>query len=89
MTLIMIQNTPPNHGHLLQLTMQQAVLHHFPGVQATYRFTHRDANVYFTRSCYEKFLVTISRAHTFFAAPQTYSSNTRACARVHHPVPDL
>jgi nicotinate phosphoribosyltransferase len=52
-------------GHCLQLTMQQAVLHHFPTVQATYRFTHRDTNVYFTRSCYETFVVAISRAHTF------------------------
>ncbi|KAH9057885.1 nicotinate phosphoribosyltransferase [Lactarius vividus] len=41
---------------LYKLTMQQAVLHHFPSVQATYRFTHRDANVYFTRPCYEQTL---------------------------------
>ncbi len=54
-----------NYGHHLQLTMQQAVLHHFPNVQSTYRFTHRDANVYFTRSCYEQFVVAISRAYTF------------------------
>ncbi|KAI0270803.1 Quinolinate phosphoribosyl transferase [Russula aff. rugulosa BPL654] len=33
------------------LTMQQAVLHHFPEAQTTYKFTHRDANVYFTRQC--------------------------------------
>lgn len=43
--------------------MQQAVLHHFPTVQATYRFTHRDANVYFTRTCYEMFVVAISQFH--------------------------
>ncbi|KAH8994801.1 nicotinate phosphoribosyltransferase [Lactarius akahatsu] len=46
---------------LYKLTMQQAVLHHFPSVQVTYRFTHRDANVYFTRSCYEQFVVAISQ----------------------------
>ncbi|KAH9178346.1 nicotinate phosphoribosyltransferase [Lactarius sanguifluus] len=49
---------------LYKLTMQQAVLHHFPSVQATYRFTHRDANVYFTRPCYEQFVVAISQFTT-------------------------
>jgi nicotinate phosphoribosyltransferase len=48
---------------LYKLTMQQAVLHHFPTVQATYRFTHRDANVYFTRTCYEMFVGAISQFH--------------------------
>ncbi|KAI0785285.1 nicotinate phosphoribosyltransferase [Abortiporus biennis] len=41
---------------LYKFTMQQAVLRHFPAVEAIYRFTHRDKNVYFTRECYEKFL---------------------------------
>ncbi len=45
--------------------MQQAVLRHFPGAQSTYKFTHRDANVYFTRQCYEKFIAAIPGAHTF------------------------
>jgi hypothetical protein len=45
--------------------MQQAVLHHFPEAQTTYKFTHRDANVYFTRKCYEQFVATIPCAHTF------------------------
>jgi nicotinate phosphoribosyltransferase len=49
---------------LYKLTMQQAVLHHFPGVQATYRFTHRDANVYFTRSCFKQFVEAISQFST-------------------------
>jgi len=33
--------------------MQQAVLHHFPCSQATYRFIHRDKNIFFTRQCIE------------------------------------
>ena len=45
--------------------MQQAVLHHFPEAQTTYKFTHRDANVYFTRQSYEQFVATIPCAHTF------------------------
>ena len=45
--------------------MQQAVLHHFPDAQSTYQFTHRDANIYFTRQCYEQFATTIPRAHAF------------------------
>src|SRR6267154_885828 len=45
--------------------MQQAVLHHFPEAQTTYKFSHRDANVYFTRQCHEQFVATIPCAHTF------------------------
>ena len=71
----------------IQLTMQQAVLHHFPTVETTYRFTHRDANVYFNRACYEMFVVAISRAHTFSLYP--IPTLKRSCARVLHPVPDL
>lgn len=45
---------------LYKLTMQQAVLHHFPDSQATYRFTHRDNNVFFTRECIEAFQTAVS-----------------------------
>ncbi|EJF55844.1 nicotinate phosphoribosyltransferase [Dichomitus squalens] len=40
---------------LYKFTMQQAVLQHFPGVEGTYRFTHRDKDVYFTRECFDRF----------------------------------
>ncbi|KAI0249857.1 nicotinate phosphoribosyltransferase [Lactifluus subvellereus] len=49
--------------------MQQAVLHHFPDAQSTYRFTHRDANVYFTRPCYEQFVAAISQFSTLSLTP--------------------
>lgn len=39
--------------------MQQAVLRHFPDVPATYKFTHRDKDVYFTRNCYELFVASV------------------------------
>lgn len=45
----------------MQFTMQQAVLHHFPEVQATYRFTHRDKDVFFTRKCIEAFQSVVYR----------------------------
>ncbi len=45
--------------------MQQAVLHHFPDAQTTYKFSHRDANIYLTRQCYEQFVATIPCAYTF------------------------
>ncbi|KAI0313181.1 nicotinate phosphoribosyltransferase [Amylostereum chailletii] len=45
---------------LYKLTMQQAVLRCFPDVQSTYRFTHRDKDVYFTRACYERFKEAVS-----------------------------
>ncbi|KAI0774971.1 nicotinate phosphoribosyltransferase [Trametes elegans] len=40
---------------LYKFTMQQAVLQHFPGIEGTYRFTHRDKDVLFTRECFERF----------------------------------
>ncbi|KZT02905.1 nicotinate phosphoribosyltransferase [Laetiporus sulphureus 93-53] len=45
---------------LYKLTMQQAVLQHFADVQATYHFTHRDKNVYFTRECFEHFKLSVT-----------------------------
>lgn len=45
-----------------KLTMQQAVLHHFPDAQATYRFTHRDKDVPFTRECVDAYKAAVSRA---------------------------
>ncbi|TCD70181.1 nicotinate phosphoribosyltransferase [Steccherinum ochraceum] len=45
---------------LYKFTMQQAVQRHFPDVDAVYRFTHRDKDVYFTRECYELFLEALS-----------------------------
>ncbi|KAI0833739.1 nicotinate phosphoribosyltransferase [Trametes gibbosa] len=40
---------------LYKFTMQQAVLQHFPGVEGTYKFTHRDKDVFFTRECFRRF----------------------------------
>ncbi|KZS92363.1 nicotinate phosphoribosyltransferase [Sistotremastrum niveocremeum HHB9708] len=38
-----------------KLTMQQAVLHHFPTQQVTYRFTNRSKDTLFTQSCVDRF----------------------------------
>ena len=38
-----------------QLSMQQAVLTHFPKVKASYRFTNRTLEDTFTRRCFELF----------------------------------
>ncbi|KAF5382124.1 hypothetical protein D9615_004196 [Tricholomella constricta] len=46
---------------LYKLTMQQAVLHHFPDVQATYRFTNRDKSRLFSRQCIERFRTAVSQ----------------------------
>ncbi|KAH9999212.1 nicotinate phosphoribosyltransferase [Russula compacta] len=55
---------------LYKLTMQQAVLHHFPDAQSTYRFTHRDASVYFSRQCYEQFAAAIPWFSTLSLTPE-------------------
>ncbi len=41
--------------------MQQAVLHHYPNLPATYRFTNRSSSTLFTRQCIERFRTAVSR----------------------------
>jgi len=45
----------PNFDKCCQFTMQQAVRQHFPDATVTYRFTHRDKDVFFSRACVEAF----------------------------------
>ncbi|EIM91066.1 nicotinate phosphoribosyltransferase [Stereum hirsutum FP-91666 SS1] len=40
---------------LYKLTMQYAVMKHFPNTQSTYRFTHRSKDVPFSRTCADEF----------------------------------
>lgn len=42
--------------------MQQAILHHFPDVSATYRFTNRDKTRLFSRQSVERFRTAVSRS---------------------------
>ncbi|KAF8904998.1 Quinolinate phosphoribosyl transferase [Gymnopilus junonius] len=49
---------------LYKLTMQQAVLHHFPDVVATYHFTNRSSSVLFSRQCIERFRTAVSQFTT-------------------------
>jgi len=49
---------------LYKLTMQQAVLHQFPDVEATYRFTNRNSSTLFTRQSIERFRTAISNFAT-------------------------
>ncbi|KAG5719967.1 putative nicotinate phosphoribosyltransferase [Termitomyces sp. T112] len=46
---------------LYKLTMQQAVLHHFPNVSAKYRFTNRDKTRLFSRHSVERFRTAVSQ----------------------------
>ncbi|KAG6856299.1 hypothetical protein H0H87_005712 [Tephrocybe sp. NHM501043] len=46
---------------LYKLTMQQAVLYHFPDVHATYRFTNRDKTRPFSRQSIERFRTAVSQ----------------------------
>ncbi|KAL0954721.1 hypothetical protein HGRIS_003674 [Hohenbuehelia grisea] len=46
---------------VLALTMQQAVLHHFPRAQATYKFTNRDKSTLFSRQCADRFRAAVSQ----------------------------
>ncbi|KAK2463479.1 hypothetical protein APHAL10511_004565 [Amanita phalloides] len=46
---------------LYKITMQQAVLHHFPEVKAKYRFTNRSPDTLFSLQCVERFRATVSQ----------------------------
>ncbi|EGN99004.1 hypothetical protein SERLA73DRAFT_108274 [Serpula lacrymans var. lacrymans S7.3] len=65
---------------LYKLTMQQAVLSHFPEAQATYRFTHRDNNVYFTRSCIDEFESALSHFKSVALTNEELKWLTRNCS---------
>lgn len=60
-----------------QLSMQQAVLtlKEFKHLDATYRFTHRDKHVYFTKKCADIFRQTVQRRLqlSHYAMPQKNS----------------
>ncbi|KAF8810247.1 nicotinate phosphoribosyltransferase [Phlegmacium glaucopus] len=46
--------------------MQQAVLHHFPDIQAIYRFTNRSITTLFSRQCVERFRMAVSNFSSVF-----------------------
>ncbi|KAL9714330.1 nicotinate phosphoribosyltransferase [Leucoagaricus gongylophorus] len=45
---------------LYKLTMQQAVLHHFPDVQASYRFINRSNTIHFSRRCFQNLRASVA-----------------------------
>lgn len=51
---------------LYKLSMQQAVLHHFPDVQASYSFTNRDKKTLFSRDCFDRLQTSVSQFRNIF-----------------------
>ncbi|KAI0350058.1 nicotinate phosphoribosyltransferase [Trametes cingulata] len=64
---------------LYKFTMQQAVLQHFPGVEGTYRFTHRDTDVFFTRACFDRFQRSVSHFDQIRLTQEEREWLTNAC----------
>ncbi|OJT09538.1 hypothetical protein TRAPUB_13983 [Trametes pubescens] len=64
---------------LYKFSMQQAVLHHFPNVEGTYRFTHRDKDVYFTRECFVRFQRSASQFDKIKLTPEEREWLAKAC----------
>ncbi|KAL0568599.1 nicotinate phosphoribosyltransferase [Marasmius crinis-equi] len=65
---------------LYKLTMQQAVLQHFPSCQVSYRFTNRDRpHVVFSRACYESFASSVSKFNTLSLIPAERTWLSKAC----------
>ncbi|KAG6873243.1 hypothetical protein C0995_001262 [Termitomyces sp. Mi166 len=64
---------------LYKLTMQQAVLHHFPDVSATYRFTNRDKTRLFSRQSAERFRTAVSQFTDLILTQQEREWLQRTC----------
>ncbi|KAG6840931.1 hypothetical protein C0991_003189 [Blastosporella zonata] len=64
---------------LYKFTMQQAVLHHFPDVQATYRFTNRDKTRLFSRQSIERFRTAVSQFTDLALTPDELAWLKQTC----------
>ncbi|KAJ7052527.1 nicotinate phosphoribosyltransferase [Mycena amicta] len=64
---------------LYKLTMQQAVLRHFPDQQATYKFTLRDKSAVFTRHAFNIFQDTVSNFGQLALTEEEYAWLKQTC----------
>ncbi|TFY72056.1 hypothetical protein EVG20_g970 [Dentipellis fragilis] len=64
---------------LYKFTMQQAVLQHFPDAKSTYRFTHRDKNVFFTRRSVDIFREAVTHFSELVLTPTERAWLKKAC----------
>ncbi|KLO12012.1 nicotinate phosphoribosyltransferase [Schizopora paradoxa] len=64
---------------LYKFTMQQAVLKHFPEANSSYRFTHRDKDVYFSRECFDRFVSTLPYFAELCITPDELSWLQKTC----------
>ncbi|KAI0951566.1 hypothetical protein AcW1_008580 [Taiwanofungus camphoratus] len=64
---------------LYKFTMQQAVLRFFSDIQATYRFTHRDEDVFFSRECVEQFKRSVARFNAVKLTDSEHEWLKKAC----------
>ncbi|KAI0723665.1 nicotinate phosphoribosyltransferase [Fomitopsis betulina] len=69
---------------LYKFTMQQAVLHHFPDVQAVYRFTHRDKDVPFPRLAVDAFRDAVAKFGSLRLSDPERDWLKIACPYFHH-----
>jgi len=51
--------------------MQQAILQHFPDVQATYRFTNRNDNIIFSHECFQSLRASVARQPIHIPPPSS------------------
>ncbi|RDB31038.1 putative nicotinate phosphoribosyltransferase [Hypsizygus marmoreus] len=64
---------------LYKFTMQQAVLHHFPDVEATYRFTNRTKTTLFSRQSIERFRTAVSQFTDVSLTPEEHAFLQSTC----------
>ncbi|KAF8622569.1 hypothetical protein AX15_006917 [Amanita polypyramis BW_CC] len=64
---------------LYKMTMQQAVLHHFPQVNAKYRFTNRSRNTLSSLQCVERFRAAVSSFSGLALTPAEKEWLKRTC----------
>ncbi|KAJ7178641.1 nicotinate phosphoribosyltransferase [Mycena crocata] len=64
---------------LYKLTMQQAVLRHFPNTQASYKFTLRDKSVVFSKEAFEIFQETVDHFGNLQLTESEYAWLKKRC----------
>ncbi|EIW73623.1 hypothetical protein TREMEDRAFT_71010 [Tremella mesenterica DSM 1558] len=64
---------------LYKLTMQNAVLHHFPDAVVVFRFTNRNPAMLFSRECFNWILEHVNKLSTVSLTPAERSALSAAC----------
>lgn len=80
-----VESVPPSilDTDLYKLTMQQAILQHFPSAQVTYKFTNRSKDMRFTQECVDLAWASILRLGDMSLTPAEHAWLSKTCPYFH------